>query len=124
MSLRELPRVRQVAGEPRRRWFHGHEMDLVLWEGENGEPVGFQLAYDKHRDEHSIAWHAGRGFTHYQVDDGEAQALSKEAPLLFRDGAFPRDRVLEQFLAAAAALPPEIAGFVAGRLREFDKEAP
>ncbi len=124
MSLRELPRVRQVAGEPRRRWFHGHEMDLVLWEGENGEPVGFQLAYDKHRNEHLIAWHAGRGFTHYQVDDGEAQSLSKEAPLLFRDGAFPRDRVLEQFLAAAAALPPGIAGFVAGRLREFDKEAP
>ena len=58
MSLRELPRVRQVAGEPRRRWFHGHEMDLVVWEGEDGAPLGFQLAYDKHRDEHSITWRA------------------------------------------------------------------
>ena len=62
MSLRELPRVRQVAGEPRRRWFHGHEMDLVVWEGEDGAPLGFQLAYDKHRDGHSITWRAGHGF--------------------------------------------------------------
>ena len=124
MSLRELPRVRQVAGEPRRRWFHGHEMDLVVWEGEDGAPLGFQLAYDKHRDEHSIAWRAGRGFSHYQVDDGEAALFSKKTPVLYLDGAFPRDRVLKQFLAAAATLPPEITSFVAGRLREFDKEAP
>jgi hypothetical protein len=122
MSLRELPRVQQVAGEPRRRWFHDHEMDLVLWEGEDGQPVGFQLAYDKHRNEHSIEWRAGRGFTHYQVDDGEAAALSKETPFLYLDGAFQRDRVLAAFLAAAASLPPGIAGFVAGRLREFDGE--
>ena len=122
MSLRELPRVQQVAGEPRRRWFHGHEMDLVVWEGEDGVPVAFQLAYDKHRNEHSIAWRTGRGFTHYQVDDGEAAPLSKETPFLYLDGAFPRDRVLADFLAAAEALPPAIAGFVAGRLREFQGE--
>ena len=120
MSLRELPRVRQVAGEPRRRWFHGHEMDLVVWEGEDGAPLGFQLAYDKHRDEHSITWRAGHGFTLYQVDDGEATALSNKTPFLYLDGAFQRDRVLADFLAAADALPPGIARFVAARLREFE----
>ncbi len=124
MSLRELPRVRQVAGEPRRRWFHGHEMDLVVWEGEDGALLGFQLAYDKHRDEHSIAWRAGRGFAHYLVDDGEAAPLANETPFLHPDGAFERDRVLADFLAAAAALPPGIAGFVSARLREFDGPAP
>ncbi len=122
MSLRELPRVQQVAGEPRRRWFHGPEMDLVVWEGVDGGLLAFQLAYDKHRNEHSIAWREECGFTHYQVDDGEAVALSKEAPLLYLDGTFERDRVLAEFLAAADTLPPGIAGFVAGRLREFDKE--
>jgi hypothetical protein len=122
MSLRELPRVQQVAGEPRRRWFHDHEMDLVVWESEDREPLSFQLAYDKQRNEHSIAWRAGRGFTHYQVDDGEAAALSKEAPLLYLDGAFERNRVLAAFLAAADTLPHGIAGFVAGRLREFEEE--
>lgn len=119
MSLRELPRVQQVAGEPRRRWFHGHEMDLVIWEGADGELIGFQLAYDKHRGEHSIEWRAGRGFTHFQVDDGEAALHSKETPFLYRDGAFERDRVLQRFLDDAGALPPDISGFVAARLREF-----
>lgn len=118
--LRELPRVQQVPGEPRRRWFHGHEMDLVVWEGADGAPIGFQLAYDKHRNEHSIEWRAGRGFTHYQVDDGEAVVTSKETPFLYPDGAFARDRVLARFLAAAGTLPGAIAGFVAARLREFD----
>ena len=120
MTLRELPRVQQVAGEPRRRWFYGHEMGLVVWEDEEGAPLGFQLAYDKHRNEHSIAWRAGRGFTHYQVDDGEAAPLSKETPFLYLDGAFQRDRVLAEFLAAADALPSEIAVFVAARMREFE----
>jgi hypothetical protein len=119
MSLRELPRVQQVPGEPRRRWFHGHEMDLVTWADADGALLGFQLAYDKHRNEHSIEWRAGRGFTHYQVDDGEAVALSKETPFLYRDGAFARDRVLAEFLAAAASLPPAIRDFVAARLGEF-----
>ncbi len=120
MSLRELPRVQQVPGEPRRRWFHGHEMDLVTWEDADGALLGFQLAYDKHRNEHSIEWRAGRGFTHYQVDDGEAVALSKETPFLYVDGPFPRDRVLGLFLAGAQGLPPAISTFVANRLREFD----
>ncbi len=120
--LREMPKVQQVAGEARRRWFHGHEMDLVVWAGEDGELLGFQLAYDKQRNEHSIEWRAGRGFTHYQVDDGEAAALSKETPFLYLDGAFERDRVLANFLVAAGTLPPEIAGFVAGRLREFEEK--
>lgn len=120
-SLRELPRVQQVPGEPRRRWFHGHEMDLVVWEDAEGALLGFQLAYDRHRNEHSIEWRAGRGFAHYQVDDGEAVALSKETPFLYRNGAFERDRVLMQFLAVAQGLPPEIAAFVAEKLREFDE---
>ena len=117
--LRELPRVQQVAGEPRRRWFHAHEMDLVVWEGEDGEPLAFQLAYDRHRNEHSIAWRAGQGFTHYQVDDGEAALFSKKTPFLYLDGAFQRDRVLAEFRAAAENLPRGIADFVAARLREF-----
>ena len=119
-SLRELPRVQQVPGEPRRRWFHGHEMDLVVWEDAEGALLGFQLAYDRHRNEHSIEWRAGRGFAHYQVDDGEAVALSKETPFLYRNGAFERDRVLTQFLAVAGRLPPAIREFVAARLGEFD----
>jgi hypothetical protein len=117
--LRELPNVRQVAGEPRRRWFFCHEIDLVVFEDEEGI-CGFQLAYDKHRDEHSLAWNRDRGFTHYAVDDGEPFAGVNATPFLYADGPFKRDRVLDRFLALAAGIPPDISAFVAERLREFD----
>lgn len=117
--LRELPNVNQVVGEPKRRWFFCHEIDLVTFEDEDGI-CGFQLAYDKHRNEHSLSWHRERGFTHYVVDDGEPFAGVNDTPFLYADGPFKRDRVLERFLALASALPPNVAGFVTQKLREFD----
>ena len=93
--LRELPNVKQVAGEPKRRWFFCHEIDLVVWEDEDGNVCGFQLAYDKHRNEHSFSWNKDRGFAHY-VDDGEPSASVNNTPFLYANGPFKRDRVLEQ----------------------------
>jgi hypothetical protein len=117
--LRELKNVQQVQGEPKRRWFYGHDLDLVVWEDEAGHCVSFQLAYDKQRGEHSIAWTAQHGYSHYVVDDGEPHALANRAPLLYADGVFERDRVLETFLAQARHLPAAITAFVADKLRAF-----
>ena len=114
-----MPKVKQVAGEPKRRWFFCHEIDLVVFE-DGGGVCGFQLAYDKQRNEHSIAWSRDRGFMHYVVDDGEPFAGVDETPFLYANGPFKRDRVLEQFLALATEVPADIAAFVAGKLREFD----
>ena len=116
--LREIKNTQQVIGEPPRRWFFSHEQDLLVWFGENGEPVAFQLAYGKYRDEHAIRWKVGRGFVHNRVDDGEGESLGKETPLLLPDGAFEAKRVLTQFLALSSEVPQEITGFVAARLRE------
>lgn len=117
--LRELPDTPQVPGEPPRRWFFCHEIDLVVWFDAVGGPCAFQLAYDKYGGERSIAWKAERGFRHFRVDDGEGGALSNDTPFLYADGPFPRDRVLDRFLALSAELPADIAGFVARKLREF-----
>ncbi|MEW6165950.1 MAG: hypothetical protein AB1642_12890 [Pseudomonadota bacterium] len=119
--LRELHNVQQVPGEPCRRWFFGHDLDLVVWEGEDGTIVGFQLAYDRHHDEHSISWHRERGFAHYAVDDGEPRAGLKQTPILLADGPFQHDRVLDQFLARAAGLPAHVVACVAEKLRAFGK---
>ncbi len=118
--LKELQRGRQAAGEAKRRWFFCHDLDLVVWQDEGGSVSGFQLAYDKQRNEHSLSWQKDRGFTHYVVDDGEPMAGVNDTPLMYANGPFKRDRVLDLFLALSSELPPEIVSFVAARLREFD----
>jgi len=118
--LRELRNVKQVSGEAKRRWFFCHDLDLVVWEDEGGAICGFQLAYDKHWDEHSLSWSREHGYSHYVVDDGEPMASVNDTPFLYADGPFNRDRVLDQFLSMSSEIPAEIVGFVAARLREFD----
>jgi len=116
--LHEIRNVEQVPGEPPRRWFFSHEQDLLVWFGDDGTPVAFQLSYGKYRDEHAIRWKASRGFTHHRVDDGESGALTSDAPLLLPDGAFDAARVLTRFRELSAEVPREIANFVVARLRE------
>lgn len=116
--LLEIRNVEQVPGEPRRRWFFSHEQDLLIWFGDDGAPVAFQLSYGKYRDEHAIRWKAGRGFTHHRVDDGEGGALRRDAPLLMTDGALDASRVMRRFRELSAEMPPEIVDFVVARLQE------
>jgi hypothetical protein len=117
--LRELRNVQQVRGEPTRRWFYCHEVDLVVWENTDGTIAGFQLAYDKHRNEHSVAWNRERGFSHYVVDDGEPMAGVNDTPFLYANGPIDYGRAIAQFSAVAAEVPDEIASFVMARLGEF-----
>jgi hypothetical protein len=118
--LRELQNVQQVIGEAKRRWFFCHDVDLVVWEDEGGTISGFQLAYDKHRNEHSLSWRRDRGFTHYVVDDGEPMAGVNDTPFLYANGPFKRDRVLDLFLSMSSEVPPSIVSFVEAKLREFN----
>lgn len=119
--LRELPNVMQVPGEPRRRWFFCDELDLVVWI-EDGTIRAFQLAYDKHRNEHSLEWDRQRGFTHYVVDDGEPFAGIDSTPMLYANGPFDGARVRDRFLEKAAGVPDEIAAFVERKLRVLDAQ--
>lgn len=116
--LLEIPNVEQVPGELRRRWFFSHEQDLLVWFGDDGVPVAFQLSYGKYRNEHAIRWKAASGFTHHRVDDGESGALTSDAPLLMAAGVFDAPRVLRRFRELSAEMPREIADFVAARLQE------
>ena len=118
--LRELRNVQQVIGEPKRRWFFCNDIDLVVWEEEDGSIHGFQLAYDKHRNEHSLSWNKERGFSHYVVDDGESRAGVNDTPLLYANGPFKRDRVLNLFLTMSSEVPADIVAFVDAKLREFN----
>ena len=114
--LREIQNTRQIAGEPPRIWYFGRELDLVVWFDPQAEPMAFQLAYDKHKDERSLSWTAERGYVRHLVDHGPRAAT----PLLISGGAFPRERVLAAFLDQSKDLPPGVVSFVAEKLGGYD----
>jgi hypothetical protein len=117
--LRELPSTKQVPGERYRRWFFCHEADLVVWFDADGTPTGFQLAYDKYQNEHSISWHAGTGFRHDAVDEGNPLAGEAETPLLYPHGEFDAKRVIALFTSLSAEMPQDLARFVIEKLGSY-----
>lgn len=117
--LREIPHVRQIPGKPRRRWFSGSVFDLILWQDEGGDVLGFQLTYGKPVAERALTWRAGQGLHHAGVDDGEGRVgRHKSAPLLVADGSFDAAEVMEDFHRASREIDPTVVDFVLTVLRE------
>src|SRR5437868_2870169 len=114
--LKELPPKKQVEGEPIRRWFFSHQQDLIVWLDDNSSIRGFQLCYDKYESEHAITWRRDIGFTHSTVDDGESSG-GRGTPFLYPNGACNIPPILAVFLEISIEVPPDIAAFVAERLR-------
>lgn len=120
-DLRELPDTRQIPGEPRRRWFHSPDLDLIVWFDEGDRPVGFQLCYDKARYERALTWREGRGFDHSAVDTGDVRggAGYKSSPILVADGLFDTKSVRDEFLEAADEVPEDIRTYVSRVLERY-----
>lgn len=107
--LREIRHVRQIAGEPARRWFTSHDLDLIVWENAGGQLSSFQLCYSKGVRSHALTWHANGGFTHRVIDDGETGGpCYKATPILLDGVAAPTDEVLDRFMGQAGELPYDI----------------
>lgn len=123
--LREYPIARQVAGEPRRRWFASERCDLIVWLGEDDRAEGFQLCYDKDLAEHALTWRAQGGFSHMAVDSGEGEGAAnhKGTPILVPDGRYDAEHILRAFQAEAPSLPPAYSEFVAAKLLELTRES-
>ena len=111
--------VRQVRGEPRRRWFASDRCDLIVWLDDGGLPHGFQFCYDKDGDERALSWRPDVGLSHMKVDYGKSIYGRGGTPFLIPDGAYDPKRMLRLFEAEAALVPPEVAALVAGKLREL-----
>ena len=119
-ELTEFVRTRQIPGEPRRRWFHSDDLDLIVWCADSGSPTGFQLCYDKTRREQALTWTVRHGYEHAAVDDGESRAFGHKAtPLLVGGTPFDAARVTRIFAGACARLPRDIAEFVKGKLEAY-----
>jgi hypothetical protein len=117
--LRELKSVRQVRGEPRRRWFTSSDCDLIVWY-EGSETLGFQICYDKGRAEKALTWKSPGHFTHMAVDDGEQRpARYKATPILVADGHFDAHRVTGLFRRESGDVPADLVEFVVAKLGDY-----
>jgi len=118
--MKEICDVRQIPGEPKRRWFSSNEFDLIVWFSEDGSVHGFELCYDKQGKERSIRWSNSDGFHHMAVDDGE-QILGKhkETPILVADGFFDAKQVHSKLSEVSHLLPEEIAEFVLTAIKRY-----
>ena len=122
--LREIINVRQIPDESRRRWFEDDLLDLIVWLDESGSITGFQLCYDKYRDEHALTWQRRGGFSHRRVDDGEyCSNRHKGTPVLLPDGLIDSTRIRDAFKNRSTTIDQQVAVFVSQRLSLLDDYA-
>ena len=119
--LRELTEVRQIPGEPQRRWFADDYFDLIVWFDNNGESIGFQLCYDIPGEERALTWREPTGFSHQRVDDGERQRPYKATPILVADGAVDDAAIARLFKERSHGMDQQVAGFVLGKLESLSR---
>ena len=118
--MKEHPQVRQMPGEPKRRWFSSNEFDLIVWQHADGDFAGFELCYDKTHNEHSLTWRPTSGFTHTAIDDGEqSPGRYKSAPIHLADVAFDAGRIHAAFAIESRHLPKEIAEYVLLAIEQY-----
>ena len=116
--LNEVPHVRQIEGEPLRRWFADEELDLIVWFEPEGAICGFQLCYGDSGARHALTWLAPGGYFHHRLDDGDWRiGRTKAATVLADPCPFDPDRLAARFLEAASALESSIADFVLEKIR-------
>lgn len=110
--LKEIKKVRQIPGEPKRLWFNSAEMDLIVWY-EGDVFIGFQFCYDKLTQEKAISWKPSTGLIFENVDAGESRdGHYKATPILIKNGVVDLGKVKSLFLTNADNLNSNIKDFV------------
>ena len=117
--LREIRDVRQVLGEPRRKWFSDEDFDLIVWFEPENEVMGFQLCYDKETDQKALTWLKQDGYQHSRIDNGDNPGKMKASPVLEANGHFDREGIGRRFRKNRGDVPEEIAGCVYDRILHY-----
>jgi hypothetical protein len=116
--VRELAWIEEKDGL-RRRWFSDADWDLIVWLSGPGEIWGFQLCYDRARDERALTWTRETGYSHDRIDDGEGNPTKNRTPVLVPDGVFPALDIVKRFARDAGDIPPAIRDFVIDRICNY-----
>jgi len=112
--------VKQVQGEPHKRWFEDDYFDLLVWENELGQIVEFQLCYDKLHNQRSLIWKKQFGYMHSKIDDGENNpGKYKATPILVDDGVFNSAAIAERFRNRSKEIDTKVSTFVLEKMRDY-----
>lgn len=123
--LTEVQNTRQIKDEGRRRWFTDSCFDLIVWyERDSSSIAGFQLCYDKEREERALTWRRGAGFDHKRIDDGEVSGRMKMTPVLIPDGTFDYTVIAERFRRESDTIDPGIRELVYKKLANYPQSEP
>ncbi|MEE4358632.1 MAG: hypothetical protein V2I97_19345 [Desulfococcaceae bacterium] len=118
--LYEILNVRQILGEPFRRWFVDEYFDLIVWMDKKAGICGFQLCYDKLKDQHALTWERKSGYRHSRVDDGEGRpGKYKATPILIADGIFFKEEIAANFQKVCGKIDPEVAELVYEKIMQY-----
>ena len=118
--LYEVINIKQVKGEPRRRWFVDDYFDLIVWIDKGNSISGFQLCYNKYKKNHALTWHKASGYMHNRIDDGENKpGKYKSIPILVNNGQFNKNKIAELFKKASFKLEDKIAGIVYEKIIQY-----
>ncbi|MGH7982355.1 MAG: hypothetical protein ACREFF_04315 [Candidatus Udaeobacter sp.] len=110
---------KHVRGEYDRVWLSDDYFDLIVWYASGDVIRGLQLCYGKPVWERAFIWTSDRGFSHKQVDDGEARGWANQTPILLPDGSFPADSVAAEFRRRSVDLPVDLRELVLGKIAEY-----
>ena len=83
--------------------------------------MGFQLCYDKEREERALSWRRGEGFDHKRIDDGEVSGRMKMTPILVPDGTFDYTTIAARFRRESRKIDPEVREFVHKKLTSYSQ---
>jgi len=120
--LREISNVRQIPGDPPRRWFTDEAMDLYIWLDESDEVIGFQLTYDKPGSEKALTWKRGDNVMHTRVEEGSRPGKYPGSPILMIDGVVDVDYVLREFRERARDIAWGIVQCVISQISEMSSD--
>jgi len=107
--MKEIEDTRQIPGEGVRRWFIDDYFDLIVWCTDEGIIEGFQLCYDKGKNERAVTWRRTGSYIHEAVDDGELYGLLAgfNTPIILTSSDFIV--ILEDYASRCGVLnPPDI----------------
>jgi hypothetical protein len=116
--MNELKNVYQKIGDPLRRWFKDDFFDLITWENENKELIGFQLCYDIQGNEKAISYIGGK-YSHNKIDQGEDNPGKNLTPILVADGVFNKQAILSKFEDASSNLEQETRDYVISKIKGY-----